>query len=220
MIPPTTSATSGCSSLAACATAALFTGSARTVRFLPLTTSTLHSPSAVPLMVTVTSADFALRAGALAAGFGCAGGAGRFAGAGFAAPFEAAGAGFSAAGLGAGCGAAGVDAVLVGADGLVTVGDSFLVVDFWAAARSRAGLVIVTSAGEKDRTSLEPVGRICRKSPSAGSPRAMTLPERPSGIPTAAAVNHTMGGRPSAISVAICAISVSDKGCGVFLDCV
>ncbi|WP_280472239.1 hypothetical protein [Nocardia cyriacigeorgica] len=99
------------------------------------------------------------------------------------------------------------------------MGDSFLVVDAgWATALSRAGLVIVTSAGEKDSTSLEPVGRICRKSPSDGSPRAMTLPERPSGIPTAAAVNHTMGGRPAAISVAICAISVSDKGCGVFLD--
>jgi len=79
----------------------------------------------------------------------------------------------------------------------------------------RAGLANVTSVGENDMTSFEPVGRTCRKSPSAGSPSAITLPERPSDTPTAAGVNHTMGGRPSASSAAICRISVSDNGCGL-----
>ncbi|WP_238815520.1 hypothetical protein [Nocardia brasiliensis] len=97
-------------------------------------------------------------------------------------------------------------AVLVKVDGWVT-GVSFLVVDFgWAVetgAAPRGGLVNVTSVGEKDSTSFDPVGRTCRKSPSAGSPSAITFPDRPSGTPTAAAVNHTMGGLPPAISVAI-----------------
>ncbi|WP_235948306.1 hypothetical protein [Nocardia terrae] len=81
---------------------------------------------------------------------------------------------------------------------------------FW-----RAGFVRVTSVGPKDNTSFEPVGFTCRKSPSDGSPRDITFPDRPSGTPTAAAVNHTIGGRPASISAAICRISVSDKGCGL-----
>ncbi|WP_231390386.1 hypothetical protein [Nocardia sp. CNY236] len=84
--------------------------------------------------------------------------------------------------------------------------DSFLAGEFdWVVrAGLRAGLVSVTSIGEKDSTSFDPVGRTRRKSPSSGLPSATTLPERPSGTPTAAAVNHTMGGWPPAISVAIC----------------
>src|SRR5690606_40244336 len=54
-----------------------------------------------------------------------------------------------------------------------------------ATGRLRGGLTRVTSAVEKDRTSFDPAGRTWMKSPSAGSPSAMTLPERPSGTPTA-----------------------------------
>src|SRR5690606_12379282 len=41
----------------------------------------------------------------------------------------------------------------------------------------RSGLVRVISAGEKDSTSLDPVGLTWMKSPSLGSPSAVTLPE-------------------------------------------
>src|SRR5690606_31349269 len=67
-------------------------------------------------------------------------------------------------------------------------------------ARFRAGRTVVTSAAENDRTSFDPAGRTWMKSPSSGSARAMTLPERPSGTPTAAAVNHTVGVVPAASS--------------------
>ncbi|WP_330257703.1 hypothetical protein OG874_26600 [Nocardia sp. NBC_00565] len=140
--------------------------------------------------------------------------------AGLAVPAGAAGLAGSAAGatgFGATAGAVGLDAwlggvdggaVLVKVDGWVTV-DSFLVVDFgWAelavAAFSRGGLVNVTSVGEKDSTSFDPVGFTRRKSLSDRSPISTTLPDLPSGTPTAAAVNHTIGGRPTAMSVAIC----------------
>ncbi|MFD0363608.1 hypothetical protein ACFQZZ_19340 [Nocardia sp. GCM10030253] len=105
-------------------------------------------------------------------------------------------------------GLGGVDGVatLVKVDGWVTV-ESFLVVDFgWAveAVAARGGLVNVTSVGEKDSTSFDPAGRTRRKSPTDGSSSSITFPDRPAGTPTAAAVNHTIGGRPSAMSVAIC----------------
>jgi hypothetical protein len=101
---------------------------------------------------------------------------------------------------------AGCVAVLVKVDGWVTV-ESFLVVDFgWAelAVAARGGLVNVTSVGEKDSTSFDPVGRTRRKSSTEGSSSSTTFPDRPSATPTAAAVNHTIGGRPPAMSVAIC----------------
>src|SRR5690606_6613808 len=105
----------------------------------------------------------------------------------------------------------GVGAALGGVDGWVTV-VSFRLLG--AAAVPRAGLVSVTSLGPNESTSLEPVGRTCRKSPSAGSPSATTLPDFPSATPTAAAVNHTIGGFPSASSPAMRASSASDRICG------
>ncbi|GAA2790062.1 hypothetical protein GCM10010470_25890 [Saccharopolyspora taberi] len=78
--------------------------------------------------------------------------------------------------------------------------------------RLRGGFTSVTSPAEKDSTSFDPVGRTWMKSPSAGSSRATTRPDRPSVTPTAAAVNHTIGALPAASSSRRPRISSDDSG--------
>lgn len=79
--------------------------------------------------------------------------------------------------------------------------------------RRRTGLTSVSSDGEKASVSRDRAGVTLRQSGSAGSASAISLPDRPSAMPTAAAVNHTVGRRPCASSVASCSMSLSDNEC-------
>src|SRR5262249_45307497 len=81
----------------------------------------------------------------------------------------------------------------------------------WGGALWAGGGGAGSSDGEKESTSLEPVGRTWTKSPSSVSANATILAEPPAATPTAAGVNHTMGGRPAASSARSSSTSSSDR---------
>jgi hypothetical protein len=172
---------------AALATSAVGTDVGRTARSWPITTSTVHSPSAVALKVTVTSA------GRLTVGppLGC-GRSGLLSG--------AAGRGSLSRG--------GTGGRSLFCDGAIRFGARLT----GCRARVRVGRVLVSSLGEQNIVSRVRAGLTWMKSLSIASSIEITLAEPPAGTPTAAEVNHTVNGLPASNSVRAAARSCSDSG--------